>query len=151
MPDGGGRTVLVIEDDEALRRMAVTFLRAAGYTPREAPDGFVGLTMARDAQVDLVLLDLMMPGLDGWEVLRQLKSQATTAAIPVIVLTASVGATLNDRALRMGAAHYLVKPLDARLLIGTVGRVLAGRTEPVSSGRAEPLLAGNETNDERPR
>lgn len=117
-------TILVVEDDAALRRMIVMFLRAAGYDVREAADGVEGLVLARDEPPDLVLLDLMMPGLNGWDVLRRLKHGASTAHVPVIVLTASVGAALTDRALKLGAARYLVKPLDTRALIDAVNEAL---------------------------
>lgn len=118
------QTILVVEDDAALRRMIAMFLRAAGYHVREAADGVEGLVSARDDPPDLVLLDLMMPGLNGWDVLRRLKGGLSTAQVPVIVLTASVGATLTERALSLGAARYLVKPLDTRALIEAVNQVL---------------------------
>lgn len=118
------RVVLVIEDDAPLRRMITRFLGAAGYDICEAADGAAGLAMAREQRPDLVLLDLMMPGLDGWQVLQRLKGEAETAGLPVIVLTASVGASLSERALRLGAARYLVKPLDTRILVETVDLLL---------------------------
>lgn len=118
------RVVLVIEDDAPLRRMITRFLGAAGYDICEAADGAAGLAIAREQRPDLVLLDLMMPGLDGWQVLQRLKGEAETAGLPVIVLTASVGASLSERALRLGAARYLVKPLDTRILVQTVDLLL---------------------------
>src|SRR5437588_13057115 len=80
--------VLVVEDDPPLRRMIGIFLRAAGYLVCAAEDGSRGLTLARDERPDLMLLDLMLPGLDGWEVLRRIKGDALTAGIPVLVLAA---------------------------------------------------------------
>ena len=111
------RTVLVVEDDAPLRRMTGIFLRAAGYRVRAAEDGPSGLALARDERPDLVLLDLMMPGLDGWEVLRRIKGDARTAAIPVLVLTASVDPPLTEQALRLGATRFLAKPIDSRVLV----------------------------------
>ena len=122
------RTVLVVEDDAPLRRMVSIFLRAAGYHVRPAEDGSSGLALARDERPDLVLLDLMMPGLDGWEVLRRLKGDALTAAIPVLVLTASVDPPLTEHALRLGATRFLAKPIDSRVLVEIVDDVL-GQTE----------------------
>ena len=122
------RTVLVVEDDAPLRRMISLFLRAAGYRVCAAEDGPTGLALARDERPDLVLLDLMMPGLDGWEVLRRIKGDALTAAIPVLVLTASVEAPLTEQALRLGATRFLAKPIDSRVLVEIVDEVL-GHTE----------------------
>ena len=124
----GRRTILVVEDDPPLRRMIAMFLRAAGYLVRAAEDGPTGLALARGERPDLVLLDLMMPGLDGWEVLRRLKGDALTAAIPVLVLTASVDAPLTERALRLGAARFLAKPIDSRVLVEIVDGVLSEAT-----------------------
>lgn len=111
------RTVLVVEDDPPLRRMIGIFLRAAGYRVCAAEDGLSGLALARDERPDLVLLDLMMPGLDGWEVLRRIKGDARTAAIPVLVLTASVDPPLTEQALQLGATRFLAKPIDSRVLV----------------------------------
>ena len=91
------RTVLVVEDDAPLRRMLSMFLRAAGYHVRPAEDGPSGLALARDERPDLVLLDLMLPGLDGWEGLRRIKGDARTVAIPVVMLTASVAPRLTSK------------------------------------------------------
>jgi CheY-like chemotaxis protein len=122
------RTVLVVEDDPPLRRMIGIFLRAAGYRVCAAEDGPSGLALARDERPDLVLLDLMMPGLDGWEVLRRIKGDARTAAIPVLVLTASVDPPLTERALRLGATRVLAKPIDSRVLVEHVDAAV-GQTE----------------------
>ena len=130
------RVVLVIEDDEPLRRMIARFLGVAGYDIRETADGVAGLAMAREQRPDLVLLDLMMPGLDGWQVLQRLKGDAETAGRPVIVLTASVGALLSERALRLGATRYLVKPLDTRILVEAVDQLL--HPTPIDEGQSDP-------------
>ena len=111
------RTVLVVEDDALLRRMISIFLCAAGYRVCAAEDGLSGLALARDERPDLVLLDLMLPELDGWEVLRRIKGDARTAAIPVLVLTASVDPAITEQALRLGATRVLTKPIDSRVLV----------------------------------
>jgi DNA-binding response OmpR family regulator len=122
------RTVLVVEDDAPLRRMISIFLRAAGYRVCAAEDGSSGLALARDERPDLVLLDLMLPERDGWEVLRRIKGDARTAAIPVLVLTASVDPPLTEQALRLGATRFLAKPIDSRMLVEHVDAVV-GQTE----------------------
>jgi CheY-like chemotaxis protein len=111
------RTVLVVEDNAPLRRMISIFLRAAGYRVCAAEDGSSGLVLAQEERPDLVLLDLMLPELDGWEVLRRIKGDARTAAIPVLVLTASVDSPLTEQALRLGATRVLTKPIDSRVLV----------------------------------
>ena len=126
------RTVLVVEDDAPLRRMISLFLRAAGYRVCAAEDGPTGLALARDERPDLVLLDLMMPGLDGWEVLRRIKGDALTAAIPVLVLTASADLPFTEQALLLGATSFLTKPIDSRVLVEHVDAVVgqtAGQEE----------------------
>ena len=120
--------VLVVEDDPPLRRMVSIFLRAAGYRVCAAEDGSSGLALAQDERPDLVLLDLMMPGLDGWEVLRRIKGDALTAAIPVLVLTASVDPPFTEQALRLGATRFLAKPIDSRMLVEHVDAVV-GQSE----------------------
>ena len=117
--------VLVVEDDPPLRRMIGIFLRAAGYLVCAAEDGSSGLALARDERPDLVLLDLMLPELDGWEVLRRIKGDARTAAIPVLVLTASVELPFTGQAQQLGATNFLTKPIDSRVLVEHVDAVLA--------------------------
>ena len=80
------RTVVVVEDEDAIRRGIVDALRTAGYEPIEAADGQVGLAEAQRAGVDLVLLDLLLPKLDGFDVLEQLR--VTRPSLPVIILSA---------------------------------------------------------------
>jgi CheY-like chemotaxis protein len=111
------RTVLVVEDDAPLRRMISIFLRAAGYRVCAAEDGSSGLALVQNERPDLVLLDLMLPELDGWEVLRRIKGDARTAAIPVLVLTASVEPPLTEKAQQLGATRFLAKPIDSRVLV----------------------------------
>src|SRR2546423_10907651 len=106
------RMVLVVEDDPPLRRMIGIFLRAAGYLVCAAEDGSRGLALARDERPDLMLLDLMLPGLDGWEVLRRIKGDALTAAIPVLVLTASADPPVTQPTPPPGAPGLPTQPLE---------------------------------------
>ncbi len=101
--------ILVIEDDRFLRKAAEAALRRHGYTVVTAPDGETGLAAARDGRPDLVLLDLIMPGLQGFEVLKLLKEDASTAAIPVIILSNLGQDSDVKNALEAGAVDYLVK------------------------------------------
>src|SRR5262249_46081922 len=110
--------IAVVEDEPAIRRGVVDVLRLSGYDVVEAGDGLAGLTEASRPDVDLVLLDLMLPKKDGLEVLRELRQ--LRPAVPVIVLTAR--GTEDDRVkgLKTGADDYVVKPFSARELLARV-------------------------------
>ena len=121
------KNILVIEDDAPIRRGVVDALKFAGYTVFEAADGKTGLQSAISADVDMVLLDIIMPGLDGFEVLAELRK--VKPAVPVIMLTAR--GTENDRVrgLKGGADDYVVKPFGARELLARVEAVLRRSAE----------------------
>ncbi len=118
------KTVLIIEDEVELRDFASRVLELEGYRVLEAEDGDEGIGLARDNRVSLVLLDLRLPGHDGWWVLEQMKSEAKLSAIPVIMFTASAGVDQWERALTMGAVDYMVKPLSAASLKKVITRIL---------------------------
>ena len=100
--------VLVVDDDADARRMYGDYLRAQGWTVFTAADGRSGLDKANDPKPDAIVLDLAMPRVDGWTVLKHLRESSWTAHIPVVVVTA-VHETRDD-ALRTGADAYLSKP-----------------------------------------
>jgi DNA-binding response OmpR family regulator len=114
--------VLTVEDDSAIRRGIVDALRYAGYSPLEAANGDAGLAMAIGQTYDLLLLDLVLPGRDGLEILRQVRAVKPTQ--PVIILTAR-GAE-NDRVtgLRLGADDYVIKPFSVKELLARIEAVL---------------------------
>ncbi|HEX78244.1 MAG TPA: response regulator [Dehalococcoidia bacterium] len=118
------KTVLIIEDEAQVRTFASRVLELEGYQVLQAEDGDTGLKLARQSQVALVLLDLRLPGRDGWAVLTQMKSEPGLSAIPVVVFTASAAVVQRDKALSMGAVGYLVKPLSAARLRETVAQIL---------------------------
>jgi len=134
------RVVVVVEDEDAIRRGVVDILRMAGYEPVEAADGVTGLKEAEHAGVDLVLLDLLLPRMNGFEVLDRLR--VSKPSLPVIVLTARGSEDDRVRGLRSGADDYVVKPFSARELLARVEAVLrrsAERPEPavhLSAGKA---------------
>ena len=117
-------TVLIIEDEVNVRNFASRVLELEGYRVLQAGDGEKGVRLARKNRVSLVLLDLRLPEGDGWEVLEELKSDPELSAIPIIVFTAAAGVAQKEKALSMGAAVYLVKPMSATSLKKTVARVL---------------------------
>lgn len=116
------RTVVVVEDEDSIRRGIVDALRAGGFTAIEAADGEAGLEAARQANIDLVLLDLLLPKMDGFDVLTQLRM--THPSLPVIILTARGSEDDRVRGLRSGADDYVVKPFSARELLARVDAVM---------------------------
>jgi len=111
------RSVLVIEDEAEIRNFARRVLQLEGYHVLQAGDADRGLELARTSrELSLVLLDMRLPGRDGWVVLQEMKGDPELSAVPVVVFSASAAAWQQKRALDMGAAGYLVKPLDAATL-----------------------------------
>jgi len=121
---GEPKTVLIIEDEAEVRNFASRVLELEGYRILQAKDGDEGLRLVRRGGISLVLLDLKLPRGDGWVVLEQVKKEPELSSIPVIVFTASVAEPQRERALAMGAADYLVKPLSAATLRESVARIL---------------------------
>ncbi len=113
MQGNKAKTVLIIEDEPAIMKFASKVLELEGYRLIQAGDAVEGIKAIHENRVDAVLLDLMLPGEDGWEVLAQVKSDPNLSDIPVLVFTASVQATNRDRAEKMGASGFITKPLTA--------------------------------------
>jgi two-component system, cell cycle response regulator DivK len=109
--------VLVVEDDEANQELITRFLRREGYEVIQARDGVAGVALAQSQLPDLILMDLSLPELDGWEATRQIRANPATAAIPIIVLTAHAFAEEVKEALLAGCNQYETKPLVYRRLI----------------------------------
>jgi len=122
------RTVLVADDDEDILQLVSFRLERAGYTVVTAGDGQQALAAARQHQPDLAVLDVMMPGLNGYEVTRQLRADPATAAIPVILLTARVQEADVSRGFEAGADDYLRKPFSPQELRSRVQALLARRS-----------------------
>lgn len=124
MPKG---RIVVVEDEPAIRRGVVDALRLTGYEVSEAADGAIGLQVAIQPNIDLILLDLLLPRRDGLEVLSEVRKVCPTR--PVIILTARGTEEDRVRGLKMGADDYVVKPFSARELLARVEAVLR-RTGP---------------------
>jgi signal transduction histidine kinase/DNA-binding response OmpR family regulator len=129
------RDVLVIEDDPSAVRLLREYLEPAGYVLRHAPDGEQGIAMARERQPSAVLLDVLVPRVDGWEVLRQLKADPALKDVPVVMVTV---VDERDVGLALGAVDYLVKPVQRKALLACLGRLGLGM-DP--SGRPSTILA----------
>ncbi|MBW3622330.1 MAG: response regulator [Armatimonadetes bacterium] len=120
-------TILVIEDDPDIQQLIHLSLEfTGGYQVLLASDGPEGLVKAAEGKPDLILLDAMMPGMDGFEVCRSLKSNPETETIPVVFLTAKAQASEIQEGLRLGAAGYLTKPFDPMKLKDEIERYLPG-------------------------
>jgi len=120
--------ILVVDDDPAGQRLIKYILTPEGYEVITASNGILGLQMATQQSPDLVVLDIMLPGLDGFEVCRRLRDGSNTANISIVMLSGKAQETDRDTGLKMGADAYLIKPVDRRELIETVNRLLNKRT-----------------------
>ena len=117
-------TVLLVEDNEDNRTIYTTILRHVGHEVIEASNGEDGIRLARERQPAVILMDVAMPGIDGWEATRRLKGDPQTARIPVIALTAHAMAEDRQRAADAGCEGYLAKPIEPRRVVEEVKRML---------------------------
>ena len=114
------RTVLIIEDEKLIIVSTQMVLEAAGFRVESATNGEDGINKARTDSPDLILLDIMMPGIDGWETLTRLKRDPETSGIPVIIFTAREHSRGHQKSTEMGAADYFRKPFEPDELIELV-------------------------------
>lgn len=112
--------ILVIEDNPANMQLMVYLLNAFGHTPVEAIDGETGLTLAHRQIPELILCDMQLPGIDGYEVARQIKADPGLAAIPLVAVTAYAMVGDRDKVLAAGFNGYIPKPITPELFIGQV-------------------------------
>ena len=120
--------VLLVEDNEESRDGLSRHLRRKGYEVLLAVDGRQGVDVARAGAPDLILMDMSLPVLDGWEATRQLKADSETRGIPVIALTAHAMAGDRERALEAGCDDYDTKPIEFPRLVGKIDALLGTST-----------------------
>ena len=120
-----GHKILCIDDDSFIIQVLTSALKDHGFVPLSAPDGPTGIALAMAERPTLILLDIVMPGIDGFEVCRRLKAGARTQAIPVIILTSQADPKLNIKAFQAGADLALTKPVEPGKLIATLRAALA--------------------------
>ncbi|EQD33208.1 Response regulator receiver protein [mine drainage metagenome] len=127
--------MLVIEDDPNVSRLLEIYLEEAGYQVEVSASGEDGLARAQAGRFEAILLDVLLPGLDGWHVLTSLKSEPKTREVPVLIVS-----VVDDRqmGLALGAVDYLVKPIHRAALIGAMSRLEQGRAVP----HADSLVLG---------
>lgn len=116
--------ILVVDDDKAIVKVVRSYLEQAGYEVRVAHDGSTALHSLRSEKPDLLVLDLMLPDRDGWEITRIIRADATLGATPIIMLTARVEDADKIIGLELGADDYITKPFNAREIVARVRALL---------------------------
>jgi CheY-like chemotaxis protein len=120
--------ILVIEDNPANRELMVYLLKAFHHTPLEAADGITGLERVRLDLPDLILCDLQLPGIDGYEIARQLKNDPSLSPIPLVAVTAYAMVGDRDAVLAAGFDGYITKPITPELFVGQVEAFLSSES-----------------------
>ena len=116
--------ILIVEDNEMNRDMLSRRLMKKGYTVAIATDGLMGVEMAHTEKPDLILLDMSLPEIDGWEAAKRLKADAATKAIPIIALTAHAMVQDKERAIAAGCDEYDTKPVEITRLLEKMVKLL---------------------------
>jgi CheY-like chemotaxis protein len=130
-----GQTLLLVEDNEDNRIIYSTVLRHLGYTVLEALDGVQAIAIARSERPDLILMDISIPEMDGWEATRILRQDPATKDTPIIALTAHALADDREKATAVGFTAYLVKPVEPRAVVAEVRRWIGrGAGTPPAAG-----------------
>jgi CheY-like chemotaxis protein len=124
------RTILVVEDNTDNQIIYRRALEHFGYTVLQAWDGEEGIRMAQEKMPDLILMDIAIPRIDGWEVTRQLLADDRTKHIPIVALTAHALPADRARGTEIGFASYLTKPIEPRRVVEEIERVSLRRTQP---------------------
>lgn len=126
--------ILVVEDDLPIRDMITSYLERAGFTVLTATDGIQALLMVQRMQPDLILMDMGLPKLNGWQTTQRLRAREETRHIPIIALTAYALETDRQRALSVGCDAFEAKPIDFLNLIATMNRLLANHAHSAQPG-----------------
>jgi CheY-like chemotaxis protein len=116
--------ILVVDDEEEIRRVMRLTLTIAGYEVREAEDGNKALESLQKNPPDLILLDVLMPGMDGFEVCRHVRADSETAHIPILILSARTDSQSREEGFRAGATKYLTKPISPPQLLHQIDEAL---------------------------
>ena len=116
--------ILLVEDNEMNRDMLARRLQRKGFQIIAAVDGAQGVTMAQTHAPDLILMDMSLPGLDGWEATRQIKAAVETRSIPIIALTAHALSSDREKAIEAGCDDYDIKPIEFPRLLGKIEALL---------------------------
>ena len=117
--------ILVVEDEPEIRILVKTMLEKAGYSVVEAEDGEAALRLVNEEEPDLVLLDVMIPCIEGWEVCRRIRENEATRRIPIIMVTVRTTDEDIQRSVECGANAHINKPFDQRELLDTIKKLLS--------------------------
>lgn len=139
---GSTPRVLVVEDERDIAALVAYHLTKEGYRVRTAADGEEGLEAVGNERPDLIVLDLMLPGFSGYEILGELRRRSETTDIPVVVLTARRDEADRIKGLELGADDYITKPFSPRELVLRVGAVLRRSQAPAVAGSGRLLRGG---------
>ncbi len=129
------KMILIVEDEPKNLKLFRDLLQHSGYTTIEATDGEQGVELAKARKPDLILMDIMMPKMDGLEATRILKTDTTTKNIPILALTSYAMKGDKERILEAGCDGYLAKPIDIQEFLGKVAEYLPRNEQGRSSGR----------------
>ena len=135
------RKILVIEDDPSALKFAAYALQQGGYQVLTATNGVEGLKMAQDEEPDLLILDVMLPGMDGFELCHRLRNAPATAGLPILMLSVKGRESDRNMGLTVGADQYLTKPIGPAELVASVGQLLEGKgAAPMGRGHIPEYL-----------
>jgi two-component system alkaline phosphatase synthesis response regulator PhoP len=134
--------ILIIEDEHDVAQLLAYNLSKEGYQPFVAQEGVTGLQRSQEFHPDLVILDLMLPGMDGWEVFRRLRKERETAHMPVIMLTARGDEEDRVLGLELGADDYITKPFSLREVMARIKTVLRRKDSEKDRDRPEVIQSG---------
>lgn len=134
-----GTQVLIVEDSRTMQAVMQKMLREAGYTTIEALDGESGVALAKEHRPALIIMDVVMPGITGFQATRQLRREPATAATPIIMISGNQQATDQFWATKIGANDYLVKPFNREQLFDSMDRLLYAESTPAAD--VEPAEA----------
>lgn len=118
------KTILIVDDSPSIRQMVGFTLRTAGYQVTDAPDGQAGLEQAKQKSFNLVLTDINMPIMDGFDLTKNLRGLSAYASVPILVLTTEASDEMKQRGKQSGATGWLVKPFDPQKLLDLVRRLV---------------------------
>ena len=133
------KRILVVEDNPSAKRLICYTLEQEGYQVLNASNGVEGLRMAREEKPDLLVLDVMLPGLDGFELCHRLRTDPQTARLPILMLSAKAQDADISVGLRLGADDYLTKPADPAEIVKRVAKLLAKSSNAHSETRETGL------------
>jgi two-component system alkaline phosphatase synthesis response regulator PhoP len=128
------KKILVIEDDPSTLRLTKYILEQEGYQVLTAPNGLEGLRKAKNEELDLIILDIVLPGVDGFEICHRLRAEPQTAQLPILMVSAKAREIDKATGLKMGADDYIIKPADPSEIVSRVESLLAKKTAKPPNG-----------------